>query len=185
MRQGIDYAGSFSTVNRNNETGIRYGVISTHALREFFWEDVENDYGDATCPKCGNPCVPVTDAHEDYPQYTKHGCADHACENCKHTLDSSERFPDEALGWHIDDGEYKAIDCLDSDAMLIESPYFTYARFCSPCVPGACSMDSPIDAADIEGAAKCYCFGHDWFDGGRAPYPVYSVATGELVEVQS
>jgi len=30
----------------------------------------------------------------------------------------------------------------------------------------------------------CYCFGHDWFEDGKAPYPVYSVETGELVEAE-
>jgi len=28
---------------------------------------------------------------------------------------------------------------------------------------------------------KTYCLGADWFENERAPYPVYSVATGELV----
>ncbi len=28
-------------------------------------------------------------------------------------------FMDEPLGWYVDDDEYKAIDCLDSDIMVI------------------------------------------------------------------
>lgn len=32
-----------------------------------------------------------------------------------------------------------------------------------------------------ESGVKTYCVGHDWFEDGKAPYPVYSVATGELV----
>ena len=180
--QGIDYAGLFSAVNRDKETGIRYGVISCNALHERFYEAQEMDYGKPTCPVCCNETVPVTDAHADWEQYTAHGCSDHACETCKHTLDSSECFPDEAQGWHIDDGEYKVIDCLDSDAMVIKSPFYTYAQFCSPCVPGACSMDSPIAAEDITpDSVKSYCFGHDWFDGNIAPYPVYSVDTGAQI----
>jgi hypothetical protein len=35
--------------------------------------------------------------------------------------------------------------------------------------------------AENDGFAKGYCFGHDWFEGGKAPYPVFSVKTGELV----
>ena len=32
-----------------------------------------------------------------------------------------------------------------------------------------------------EDGERAYCFGHDWFEDKAAPYPVYSVATGELV----
>lgn len=52
--------------------------------------------------------------------------------------------------------------------------YGTFAQFCSPCVPGA--GDSPL--AD---GVKTYCLGHGWFEDGKAPYAVYSVATGELI----
>jgi len=27
----------------------------------------------------------------------------------------------------------------------------------------------------IEGGVKTYCLGHDWFDGDKAPYPVFTV----------
>jgi hypothetical protein len=174
---GLDY--SLGKSNFDPETGIHFGVISCHSLNpDAIYEAQEMDYGEATCPVCCNPTVEVTDAHADYPQYTTHGCTDHACETCEHTLDSSECFPDEAQGWHIDDGEYKVVDCLDSDAMILKSPYYTFAQFCSPCVPGAGSLDNPMPDG-----VKCYCFGHDWFDDGKAPYPVYSIETG--TEVQS
>lgn len=48
---------------------------------------------------------------------------------------------------------------------------WTFAQFCSPCVPGAGSLDNPV-----EDGAKTYCLDHDWFDGGVAPYPVFRVA---------
>lgn len=41
---------------------------------------------------------------------------------------------------------YKITKCLDNDLMILKSPFFTYAQFCSPCVPGACNLDSPLDA---------------------------------------
>ena len=63
--QGIDYAGLFSAVNRDKETGIRYGVISCNALHEWFYEALEMDYGDATCPQCGNAVVSACDAAEE------------------------------------------------------------------------------------------------------------------------
>jgi hypothetical protein len=61
--------------------------------------------------------------------------------------------------------------------MVLKSPYYTYANYCSPCVPGAGNLDDIV-----EGEVKTYCFGHDWFEEEKAPYPVYSVATGELIE---
>lgn len=187
--QGIDYAGRFSAVNRDANTGIRYGVISTGSLTEWFWESVENDYGQATCPKCGNPTSETTaetaESREDYEQYRSRGCDDYACDECHLLLSSDDCFSDESSGWSIDDGTIKAINCLDSDTMVIASPYYTYAKFCSPCVPGACSMDSSLDLGDVDATtAKSYCFGHDWFDGGQAPYPVYSVESGKQVIAQ-
>ncbi len=83
---------------------------------------------------------------------------------------------DEPTGWTLDDGEYKAVDCLDTEIMIIQSPYYTLAPFCSPCCPGAGNLDQAGDGV------KTYCFGHEWFDGGRAPYPVYRVSDGSLVE---
>ena len=176
MSAGIDY--SMGQSNFNPETGIHFGVISTHSLGEFALDDIDYDYGDATCPKCGNAAVEYDETkHGDYETSFGNMCADYACEGCEKVVSSDHAFSDEALGWSIDDGEYKVSNCLDSDAMILQSPYYTFAQFCSPCVPGAGNLDNPCDDG-----AKCYCFGHEWFDGDRAPYPVYSVATGTIVE---
>src|SRR5690606_21275898 len=37
---------------------------------------------------------------------------------------------------------YKITGCLDFDLFVLNSPYFTFAQFCSPCVPGAGNLDS-------------------------------------------
>lgn len=170
---GIDYG--LGTTNIDTATGIRYGVISQHSVNaDAFFEEQELDYGDASCPKCGTMALEYDrDKHESYE--SGNGCADYACEQCAYVFDSSEAFPEEANGWHIKDDEYVIVDCLQSDAMVIKSPYYTLAPFCSPCVPGAGDLNSAGDGV------KTYCLGHDWFDGGKAPYPVYSVATGEQV----
>ena len=172
MSAGIDY--SLGQSNFNPETGIHFGVISSHSLTEWFWDSVENDYGDATCPECGNP---ATDAATIDAEWAEDQSGEYACTACETLFPSDHAFSDEALGWSIDDGEYKVSNCLDSDAMILQSPYYTFAQFCSPCVPGAGNLDNPCDDG-----AKCYCFGHEWFDGDRAPYPVYRVDTGAIVE---
>ncbi len=139
----------------------------------------EGYYGEPTCPKCGGTALPAADQGgntlpdeaEDAGHYG-HGCNDYYCAPCAHWLDTSDVYSEEALGYTLDDGEYQAQDCLDSDIMIIRSPYYTYAPFCSPCVPGAGNLN---DAGECFGQVKTYCFGHDWFDDGKAPYRVFRV----------
>lgn len=64
----------------------------------------------------------------------------------------------------------------DTDVWIYDSPYFTHAQYCSPCAPGAGYLLNPCPTGP-----KTYCLGHDWFESGKAPYPVYSVETGEEV----
>lgn len=163
---GIDYAVSTGS-NRNKDTGIHYGVISQWSLNPDVINDVVfegADYGEATCPKCGN--------------------------------DAREVFSEEMLGWSYEAGGYKLTDCLDTDVFVLDSPYYTYAQFCSPCVPGACNLDNPLDISDSiyysqsinnptttlsENAKRqtyprTYALGHDWFENGKAPYRVFRVS---------
>lgn len=169
---GIDYG--MGRTNRDPENGIRYGVISQNSIAaDAFDLDMEPDYGEPHCPECGNE---IADATEDnrsfYGQFMDHGCADYACDHCQLTIDSSDCFPEEPIGWtYTRDQNYSIQNCLDSDLMILKSPFYTFAQFCSPCVPGAGNLDSPMP----EGI-KTYCFGHDWFEEGKAPYPVYRVA---------
>ena len=169
MNQGIDYGLGQTNVDRT--TGIRYGVISQHSLGDSWLEDARPDYGDPTCPLCGVTVAPDNDCDEDYPAYKPHGCADYVCHACKHTIDSEWVFGDEPIGYFYQDYKYTLESCLDSDVMVLKSPYYTYAQFCSPCVPGAGNLNSPMTDG-----IKTYCLGPEWFDGGKAPYPIYLVS---------
>lgn len=80
----------------------------------------------------------------------------------------------------IDEDGYKASISLGSyatsdDVFVMESPFYTFGPFCSPCAPGAVSLGENGDDA------KAYCFGHDWFENGVAPYTVYSVETHQII----
>jgi hypothetical protein len=99
--------------------------------------------------------------------------------------DSSEAvFPDDYDEEEICDGPldyayekdgYKCFQFADDTDIFIEkSPYYTYCGFCSPCAPGAGYL---MD----EGNVKAYCFDHDWFEDGIAPYKVYDVKTNKEV----
>jgi hypothetical protein len=124
--------------------------------------------GPALC-ECGGHCEQVTFEHE-------YGCLDHACHQCLCTFDSDQAYPDEPVGYTAKDERYKVETCLVSDLIVTKSPYYTRAQLCSPCVPGACNLDTPT----IHGQ-KCYALGHEWFEE-KAPYPVFKVDNDMPVE---
>lgn len=179
---GIDYSGIGSTINRDKDSGIRYGVIPANDIGQAWYDSAEPDYGDPTCPKCGNP---VKEAKGEYAKYThaNHQCSDYVCHGCKYVFGSESAYSDEPVGGqNVDDGTVKAHEDSSGDVWVFKSPYFTYAQFCSPCAPGACHLRNPLDEPSEPN--RCYCLGHDWFEDGKAPYPVYSVETGEIVNPQ-
>jgi len=131
------------------------------------------------------------------------------CSICEKGVDENREdiYPEDPLGFYYSAGGYQCEQCGDdTDIFITKSPYYTHAQYCSPCAPGAvCLMnyfinswensgtgekginnpyeypdDYKLKAADA-GFPKGYCFGHDWFESGKAPYPVYSVETGEIV----
>lgn len=165
---GIDYG--MGTTNRDPLTGIRFGVISQNEVLQAWCDSSESVYPDPEpieCESCGGSGTIGTDGDE---------CE---CEDCG---GMGEVTPDELddcaepIGFVYDGEGYKA-ECGDSgDIFITKSPYFTHCQFCSPCAPGAGYLMSPC-----EDGPKAYCFGHDWFEDGVAPYPVYRVDTGELV----
>jgi hypothetical protein len=79
------------------------------------------------------------------------------------------------------------IDCLDSDVTIIKSGFYTYAPYCSPCVPGAGDLNSALEPleneteeeytnrATQEGHVRSYCVGEDWFASGKSPYMIFNV----------
>ena len=155
---GIDYG--IGRTNIDVITGIRYGVISQHSVSQAWNDSAEPDYGPATCPKCGNAAVEYDDdKHESFSQSREWCCTDYACESCELIIDSSEAWGDEPRGWSYTGDGYELTDCLDSDIMVLKSPYYTIGNFCSPCVPGAVSLES-----DNPDGAKAYCLGHNWFE---------------------
>ena len=182
---GIDYG--MGMANVDNETGIRFGVISQGAVLQAWADSSEPEYGEPTCPECSGAVVEShtvnNDPEEDrWPQYRSHGCCDYACENCEHYLDSGDVFPEEANGWYVKEENLEAFSAFDNTEIFVtKSPYYTTCDFCSPCAPGAGNLNSP----NPDGI-KAYCFGPDWFEeeDGGPPYPIYRVDNNELVAPQ-
>ena len=166
MSIGIDYG--WGSVNIDHKTGIHYGVISQHSIDpQALWDDVEYDYGKPTCPNCGDDIREST-ADEDKDFY---------CEKCDTAQWSDSVYSNEPLGWSFEESEYSLGPCHDSDIFVFRSPYYTFAQFCSPCVPGA----GDLDGYDKDGV-KTYCLGHDFFEDNKAPYPVYNVSDDKEVK---
>ena len=160
---GIDYG--LGKTNIDKSTGIRYGVISLNSLDSWVYEDLVPEYGCPTCPCCGDE---VRDG-------TSH---DYYCDECEQGYNTEECFSDSPLYHILKDNNYEAHTDYDGiNLFVLESKYYTLVKYCSPCVPGAGDLNSPC----IDGV-KAYCLGHEQFEDGKAPYPIYEVATGKLVE---
>src|SRR5512145_1166409 len=166
---GIDYGRGMANVDHNN--GIHYGVINEREVLQA-WADESSPEYVYTCPYCGQE---HPQAFVDYLQVGKYKY----CQNkkCHKRLTENDFLNIEPSNYTIDNEEYKATCEDDGDIFITQSPYYTTCQYCSPCAPGAGYIMNTVD-----GGVKAYCFGHDWFEDGKAPYPVYSVETGELVE---
>jgi hypothetical protein len=159
---GIDY--SLGKSNFDKKTGIHYGVIHQGEVLQAWTDSSEAEYPEPeTCKTCNG-----TGLEDD---------TDNPCPDCDGEGTLSDDFS-EPIFFYLDDGEYKASQTADDpDIFILKSPFYTLCQFCSPCAPGAGSIMNTV-----ENGIKAYCFGHDWFESGKAPYPVYSVKTNELIE---
>jgi hypothetical protein len=170
--QGIDYG--FGQTNRDMETGIRFGVIPHSHVGSVWYEDSEAEYGDPSCPECGGDVVKYEDdKHEHLNPDGYAYCEEFVCENCEKVWDYHSCYSEEPLSfWYNQDG-YAIEQTDETDLFIFKSPFYTYAQFCSPCAPGACYLLSPLDHKPQSN--KTYCLGPDWFESGKAPYPVYRI----------
>jgi hypothetical protein len=168
---GIDYSCGLPMANGKvpniDSNGIRYGIINTNDVSHWVLGDFDAEY---MCEDC-----------DDW------NSEDEQCE--------AEFVDCEPIAWNYErDGYVCTFGADDPDMFVIKSPYFTYAQFCSPCAPGACHLNNPLDepvTIDHETRKatinypnnKCYCLGEDWFDDEyqSCEYPYWSVETGELV----
>ena len=181
MNYGIDYGMGTTNVGAND---IRFGVIPINSLHDCFWEELESQYGDPTCPKCDNVATAPEDAPDDdheegFEPYRNRGCCgDHYCLDCKIYFDSEDAFGDEPLGYTLDDNGIVGESSDGIDLFVTSSPYYTHAEYCSPCAPGACYLLNPVDKQ----GPRAFCLPHEYFESGKAPYPVFRVSDGSLVK---
>lgn len=172
--------------NIDHKTGIRYGVIPVDDVLQAWADSSEPEYADETEQMCGE-CQKM---HEG-------NVGDLVECECGEEFELELSDFAEPMRHVLNDGEYEATQSADdTDIFITKSPYFTFAAFCSPCAPGACHLRNPLEPEPPFQAGqamdsvirhmsqqnnRCYCFGHDWFDEGKAPYTVFSVETNRVV----
>ena len=177
---GIDYGNGLTNVN--HDSGIRYGVIHHHEVGQRWYEDSEGDYGEPTCGKCGNTAPSSNDADSDLAEREWFDGKDFYCPTCEYCFWSDDAYSDEPRAHTFEDDEYSATQGGDDcDIFVLKSPYYTHAQYCSPCAPGAVYLMSETDTNGPRG----YCFGHEWFEEGKAPYPVYKVEDDSEVKAET
>lgn len=181
--------------NVDKTAGIRYGVISQRSvspdsLDQIFQHGRDTRYAVLRAEFFAAERQKWADAGRDLEDFDEDEAGDMF----------DEKFESNGLRDYVYERDgYRIQGCLDFDLMVTRSPFFTYAQYCSPCVPGAGHLDNHYSAensgtANVPGfgetyamlAEECgfprvYCFGHDWFESGVAPYPVFSVETGKIV----
>jgi hypothetical protein len=179
---GINYAMPGSTTNTNPKTGIRYGIIPSHSVAPEAVSDIYDNGDDLDLRDyLESVRIALKSALSDFYHGERlEASAESAFEALDDIGDTYQQTGDCVRMVYSRDG-YKLETDSDGDVWCFESPFFTYAQFCSPCAPGACYLKNPLDNESPEN--KCYCLGKDWFDDDDAPcpYPMYSVATGQLV----
>lgn len=160
---GIDY-GSYTGTNRNSRTGIHYGVISQNSVMPEALDDILEHGVDSAWENA------IADLKKE------HGEGTEAYESAVEEM--GNQWETEFNNYVYERNGYKLTGCLQNDLFILDSPYYTHAQFCSPCVPGAGNLNHPCKTGP-----KTYCLGAGWFDDGKAPYPIYEVQTGELAEL--
>ena len=165
---GIDYSG-LTQVNRNPNTGIRYGIIPVPDVGQSWYDSSEPNDAPCACPECGNEM-----------NHTKKRTAanEYWCRTCHKGYSSSDDIWGDSSGSHYQQDGIEAFDDDNNDLWIVKSPYFTHAQFCSPCAPGACYLRNEIEPTESN---RAYCLNGEWFNGGKPPYRVWSVKTGKEI----
>lgn len=147
---GIDYSmglpGPNGLVpNRDPETGVRYGILPRDLQPDWIWDHVESEYHTA-CPGCSRE---LTDDETDELE-----CSCGA--TWEETADCIGEEPD--CNTFSLDGVEGFLDS-DGDLWITKSPVTTTGLHCSPCAPGAVT----IEREPVEGGPECYSIPADWF----------------------
>lgn len=155
---GIDYSMFNPTINRDPETGVRYGITNQNNLDLEALEFVLDCQYDPSCPKCGEDLDPEFEEGAPCP---KCGCE---CKDIYPEQPSRIVFSNEGVEGFVDS---------NSDVWITKSPYVVRGKHCGPCAPGAVSVDTDSMSSD-DSEPVGYCLPPDWYlNAGDAAAWVY------------
>jgi hypothetical protein len=159
--------------NFDDKTGIHYGAISYHSVMPEALDDVFTQGDNLTYQEAADEAQStLTKALIDIGLGEM---AESIWSDIEDLWDGQVYQGDDEVYLYEQDG-YKISNSPSLVCLFVEkSPWYTFARPCSPCVPNAGDLDNP------EGLLKTYCLGPEWFEGEKSPYLVYSVANNTLV----
>lgn len=191
MSAGIDYG--LGKTNIDVATGIRYGVIHENSLNQDAISDIRDNgenltyaaaVAEARSMIAGALSPVLSDlgvlSHVSKYMPRKEDQAKVAAE-VDAIVDSvwsdieddwNDQYQGEDEVYRYDRDGY-ILQTTDLGLYVTQSPFYTFAAFCSPCCPGAGDLDHPTHD---ESGVKTYCLGPEWFDDNGAPYRVYRVA---------
>lgn len=177
--------------NYDEKTGIRYGVISPDSISDWSIDEI---YQDGTDPHYESAHEELTEKLNDlfefiglHDEKDKEDLTDQIenifndrFESCG---DGQMDYSDEEYDLHVSGDNF--------GIFVMRSPYYTFCRGCSPCAPGAGSLNEPVDPSDeskpsgncwISTNEKTLCLGPEWFDKSddqyarKIPYRVFRVS---------
>jgi hypothetical protein len=177
--------------NMNLETGIHFGCISQNTLdpdalmglidnsadvlydsaSDEFAEDLKTAMEEGTVLELlKRNYMDESYVDEDYDTIVSEWC---------------QGYQNDYHQWYYQDEEYEMDFSEDMNCIIIlRSPYYTYCRGCSPCVPNAGDLDSPVTPEDYLNdknssiyttLKKAYCLPDEFFEDDTAPYQYFGV----------
>lgn len=168
--------------NQDLDTGIHYGCISQHSIDMSAmddWYDTDATYEDAK-DEIENKIYEALDGLLDNVDISN--VVDEAIDRF------NESYQNDEPAYYYHDGEYEAeyshsLSCW----IILKSPYYTYCKGCSPCVPNAGDLDCPVTPEDFDEnntpasmfdygkVRRAYCLPKEFFDDDKAPYEYFKV----------
>jgi hypothetical protein len=131
--------------NVNPETGIGYGIISANSLDPEIVDEIQRNGRDLGWEEYRSQVFNDVMADETISADDKEDGIDRVLENDRYYDDEpTHEFDIECPGY----GRVKGRTTWLGGALMVwifESPFSGLFRLCSPCVPGACDLDSPAD----------------------------------------
>lgn len=171
---GIDYG--LGGTNIDKETGIRFSIIPQNYLNDDALDSIYNgrDLGyESAEQEIKNK---IRGAIEDYFSDWKDtnggkSRLDQAVEDAFDVLDGWAEGLECSGPYRYEKDGYILRTTDYNELWVLKSPYFTYAQFCSPCAPGACHLEHPLEAEEFEVTEEDVKTGNNISPYSKKPLP--------------